>query len=325
MHPRLSILTLRGALLLLTLGACTQVNSPIAPLAATAAPVAKPSVPAAKPAVPVADRPTSSTPTSSTPAVSAKPAPVASDETRTSQPSRSDQGDHSRTEDSSETRPAPTQPATLEPAPAKIEPVLQPAPAKPAPVKLEPAKPAPAKRVSGPASTGVRATDVYLNHFCLLSDHTNLCSRTTMHPDWPGHSLKLEPMNGTGKTITGTLIIDYDASKIEPAADGHLRHSVRHTTTRFEKSPGRLTLRNVVVEPGKDYQYLWNGIKPGASGTVFGKATLSWRQDGQTKYAIGCYEFNIGSEGGNDNIQGQEKKNFNGFGGMDCGEPSLPE
>jgi hypothetical protein len=174
-------------------------------------------------------------------------------------------------------------------------------------------------------ATPIQASDVYLNHFCLLSDHSNLCSRTTMHPDWPGHSLKLEPMNGTGKTLTGTLVIEYDASKIEPAVDGNLRHSVKHTTTAFEKSPGKLTIRNFVVQPGKDYQYLWNRIKPNASGTVIGKATFSWLQDNQTKYAIGCYEFQIGSEGGTDNIQGLEKSKFNGYGGMDCGNPSIPK
>ena len=187
-----------------------------------------------------------------------------------------------------------------------------------------PQQPALGKTPDVAATTPIQATDVYLNHFCLLSDHSNLCSRTTMHSDWP-HSLKLEPMNGTGRTLTGTLVIEYDASKIEPAVDGNLRHSVKHTTTAFEKSPGKLTIRNFVAQPGKDYQYLWNRIKPNASGTVKGKATFSWLQDNQSKYAIGCYEFQIGSEGGNDNILGLEKSKFNGYGGMDCGNPSIPE
>jgi hypothetical protein len=174
------------------------------------------------------------------------------------------------------------------------------------------------------ASVPIKATDVYLNHFCLLSDHTNLCSRTNMQPD-PGHSLKLEPMNGTGQTLTGTLVIEFDASKIELAVDGNLRHSVKRTTTAFEKSPGKLTIRNFVVQPGKDYQYLWDRVKPNASGLVMGKATFSWRQDNQIKYAMGCYEFNLDAVGGNDNILGLEKSKFNGYSGMDCGSPSIPE
>jgi hypothetical protein len=184
---------------------------------------------------------------------------------------------------------------------------------------------APAPVTAGPVTSApIKATDVYLNHFCLLSDHTNLCSRTNMQPD-PGHSLKLEPMNGTGKTLTGTLVIEYDASKIEPAVDGNLRHSVKHTKTAFEKSPGKLTIRNFVVQPGKDYQYLWDRVKPNASGLVMGKATFSWRQDNQIKYAMGCYEFNLDAVGGNDNILGLEKSKFNGYSGMDCGSPSIPE
>jgi hypothetical protein len=215
---------------------------------------------------------------------------------------------------------------TASPAPAKPGGPVKPVPA---PTVSQPATQQPSIPVQGPtpvtAVAAVRATDVYLNHFCLLSDHSNLCSRTTMHPEWPGHSLKLEPMNGTGRTLTGTLVIEFDASKIEPAADGNLRHSVKHTTTAFEKSPGKLTIRNFVVQPGKDYQYLWNRIKPEASGTVIGKATFSWQQDNQTKYAMGCYAFELGSEGGDDNIQGLEKSKFNGYGGMDCGSPSIPE
>jgi hypothetical protein len=223
---------------------------------------------------------------------------------------------------------APAKPGGSTPTPAPVvsqptSPITQPeTPQQPAvPVKV----PDSAVSTTPIQATPIQATDVYLNHFCLLSDHSNLCSRTTMHPDWPGHSLKLEPMNGSGKTLTGTLVIEYDASKIEPAVDGNLRHSVKHTTTAFEKSPGKLTIRNFVVQPGKDYQYLWNRIKPNASGTVKGKATLSWLQDNQTKYAIGCYEFQIGSEGGDDNILGLEKGKFNGYGGMDCGNPSIPE
>jgi hypothetical protein len=237
---------------------------------------------------------------------------------------------------------APAKPVTSSPPAIAPKPVpapsvsVQPAPAKP--VKPAPAKPAPAKTPEeslpvvttpdpvtpgGSGSTAIQASDVYLNHFCLLSDHTNLCSRTSMNPD-PGHSLKLEPMNSTGRTLTGTLVIEYDASKIEPAADGHLRHSVKHTTTAFERSPGKLTIRNFVVHPGKDYQYLWNHIKPTASGTVIGKATFSWQQDDQIKYAMGCYEFELDSQGGNDNIQGLEKSKFNGYGSMDCGSPSIP-
>jgi hypothetical protein len=222
-------------------------------------------------------------------------------------------------------------PDVSSPTPAKpVVPVPKPVPAPS--VSTQPAKPAPGQQApdSGPVTSGqaasapIKATDVYLNHFCLLSDHTNLCSRTNMQPD-PGHSLKLEPMNGSGQTLTGTLVIEYDASKIEPAVDGHLRHSVMHTTTAFEKSSGKLTIRNFVVQPGKDYQYLWNHIKPNASGMVMGKATFSWKQDNQTKYAMGCYEFNLDAVGGNDNIQGLEKSKFNGYGGMDCGTPSIPE
>jgi hypothetical protein len=215
------------------------------------------------------------------------------------------------------------------------KPVPAPTGPRPAvPVKVAPEQPsvpvkapdsAPAGPVTaGPVTAAIKATDVYLNHFCLLSDHTNLCSRTSMQPD-PGHSLKLEPMNSTGRTLTGTLVIEYDASKIEAAADGNLRHSVKHTTTAFEKTSGKLTIRNFVVQPGKDYQYLWDRIKPNASGTVMGKATFSWQQDNQIKYAMGCYEFNIDSVGGKDNILGLEKSKFNGFGGMDCGNPSIPE
>jgi hypothetical protein len=239
---------------------------------------------------------------------------------------------------------ASAKPVVSSPTPAKpVGPVPKPVPAPT--VSIQPAKPVPGQKApdsapSGPvtsspvtsspvtsgqaASAPIKATDVYLNHFCLLSDHTNLCSRTNMQPD-PGHSLKLEPMNGTGQTLTGTLVIEFDASKIEPAVDGNLRHSVRHTTTAFEKSPGKLTIRNFVVQPGKDYQYLWDHIKPNASGMVMGKATFSWRQENQTKYAMGCYEFNLDAVSGNDNIQGLEKSKFNGYSGMDCGRPSIPE
>ena len=227
--------------------------------------------------------------------------------------------------------PVSAKPVVSQPVPAPVvsQPAQPTAPVAPPKTPQQPAVPvkAPDSAVSTTPiqTTPIQATDVYLNHFCLLSDHSNLCSRTTMHPDWPGHSLKLEPMNGTGRTLTGTLVIEYDASKIEPAVDGNLRHSVKHTTTAFEKSPGKLTIRNFVVQPGKDYQYFWNRIKPNVSGTVMGKATFSWRQDNQTKYAMGCYTFQIGSEGGNDNIQGLEKGKFNGYGGMDCGSPSIPE
>ena len=222
-------------------------------------------------------------------------------------------------------------PGVSSPTPAK--PVVSVPKPVPAPsVTTQPAKPAPIQKApdSDPVTSGqaasapIKATDVYLNHFCLLSDHTNLCSRTNMQPD-PGHSLKLEPMNSTGQTLTGTLVIEYDASKIEPAVDGNLRHSVKRTTTAFEKSPGKLTIRNFVVQPGKDYQYLWDRIKPNASGMVSGKATFSWRQDNQIKYAMGCYEFNLDAAGGNDNILGLEKSKFNGYSGMDCGSPSIPE
>ncbi len=219
----------------------------------------------------------------------------------------------------------PAKPGGSVPAPAPV--VSQPAqPTAPITQPEMPQQPAvPGKSPDATSTTPIQATDVYLNHFCLLSDHSNLCSRTTMHPDWPGHSLKLEPMNGSGRTLAGTLVIEYDASKIEPAVDGNLRHSVKHTTIAFEKIPGKLTIRNFVVQPGKDYQYLWNRIKPNANGTVIGKATFSWRQDNQTKYAMGCYEFQIESEGGDDNIQGLEKSKFNAYGGMDCGNPSIPE
>ena len=218
--------------------------------------------------------------------------------------------------------PAPVVSQPAKPAvPAKTpEPNPNPAPAKPVVSSPAPTVPAPTVPISAP----VKATDVYLNHFCLLSDHTNLCSRTNMQPD-PGHSLKLEPMNSSGQTLTGTLVIEYDASKIEPGTDGNLRHSVKRTTTAFEKSSGKLTIRNFVIQPGKDYQYLWDRIKPNASGTVRGKATFSWRQENQTKYAMGCYEFNLDAVGGNDNIQGLEKSKFNGYSGMDCGAPSIPE
>jgi hypothetical protein len=215
--------------------------------------------------------------------------------------------------------PTPAQPVVSVPKPVPA-PTVTTQPAKPAPIQKAPDSAPSAPVTSAP----IKATDVYLNHFCLLSDHTNLCSRTNMQPD-PGHSLKLEPMNSTGQTLTGTLVIEYDASKIEPAVDGNLRHSVRRTTTAFEKSSGKLTIRNFVVQPGKDYQYLWNRIKPNASGLVLGKATLSWRQDNQIKYAMGCYEFNLDAAGGNDNILGLEKSKFNGYGGMDCGAPSIPD
>jgi hypothetical protein len=226
---------------------------------------------------------------------------------------------------------APAKPVVSSPMPAK--PVVSVPKPVPAPtVTTQPAKPAPDQKApdSSPVTSGqvasapIKATDVYLNHFCLLSDHTNLCSRTNMQPD-PGHSLKLEPMNGTGQTLIGTLVIEFDASKIEAAVDGNLRHSVKHTTTAFEKSSGKLTIRNFVVQPGKDYQYLWDRVKPNASGTVTGKATFSWKQDNQIKYAMGCYEFALDAVGGNDNIQGLEKSKFNGYSGMDCGAPSIPE
>jgi hypothetical protein len=221
----------------------------------------------------------------------------------------------------------PTKPVTpQQPAVPAKTPEPNPAPTNPAPTNPAPTNPAPTNPVAPEQpSVPVKATDVYLNHFCLLSDHSNLCSRTSMHPDWPGHSLKLEPINNSGKTLTGTLVIEYDASKIEPAADGNLRHSVKHSTIRFEKSLGRLMIKKFVIQPGQDYQYLWNRIKPNASGTVRGKATFTWQQDNQTRYAMGCYEFNIGSQGGNDNIQGLEKGKFNGHGGMDCGAPSIPD
>jgi hypothetical protein len=215
---------------------------------------------------------------------------------------------------------APQQPA----APVKT-PEPNPAPANPGPANPAPEQPSTPTPSAPTPSAPVKATDVHLNHFCLLSDHSNLCSRTSMHPDWPGHSLKLEPINNTGRTLTGTLVIEYDASKIEPAADGNLRHSVKHSTIRFEKTSGKLIIKKFVIQPGQDYQYLWNRIKPNASGTVMGKATFSWQQDDQIKYAMGCYQFNIGSQGGNDNIQGLEKGKFNGFGGMDCGAPSIPD
>jgi hypothetical protein len=218
--------------------------------------------------------------------------------------------------------PVAAKPGGSTPAPSVSPPSKPAAPATQPETPQRPSVPAKAPD-SAVSAAPTRATDVYLNHFCLLSDHSNLCSRTTMYPDRPGHSLKLEPMNNTGQTLTGTLVIEYDASKIEPAADGNLRHSVKHTTTAFETSPGKLVIRNFVVQPGKDYQYLWNRIKPNASGLVTGKATFSWQQDNQTKYAMGCYEFQIGSEGGNDNIQGLEKDKFNGYGGMDCGSPSI--
>jgi hypothetical protein len=231
---------------------------------------------------------------------------------------------------------APVKPVVSSPTPAK--PVVSVPKTVPAPsVTRQPEKPASDQKTpdsnpvtSSPATSGqaasapIKATDVDLNHFCLLSDHTNLCSRTNMQPD-PGHSLKLEPMNGTGQTLTGTLVIEFDASKIEPAVDGHLRHSVKRTTTAFEKSSGKLTIRNFVVQPGKDYQYLWDRVKPNVSGMVTGKATFSWKQDQQTKYAMGCYEFNLDAVGGNDNILGLEKSKFNGYGSMDCGAPSIPE
>jgi hypothetical protein len=222
--------------------------------------------------------------------------------------------------------PARPTPGSQQPPTKAVEPTpVNPVPVNPAPVNPTPVNPAPVNPTPANPSSPTRATDVYLNHYCLLSDHSNLCSRTTMHQDWPGHSLKLEPINNSGKTLTGTLVIEYDASKIEPAADGNLRHSVRHSTIRFEKSPGKLIIKNFVIRPGQDYQYLWNRIKPNASGTVIGKATFSWQQDKQIKYVMGCYEFKIGSQGGNDNIQGLEKRKFNGYSGMDCGAPSIPD
>jgi hypothetical protein len=171
----------------------------------------------------------------------------------------------------------------------------------------------------------VQATEASLNHYCLLSDHSNLCSRTSMYADWPGHSLKLEPINNTNHTLTGTLVIEYDPSKIEPGTDGNLRSSVNKGNIAFLKAPGTLTIKNFNIYPGRNYHYIWSRLKKNVDGTVFGKATFSWRQNNQVKYMIGCYEFKTGSQsGGNDNIQGIEKNRFNAYGGMDCGKPNIP-
>jgi hypothetical protein len=211
-------------------------------------------------------------------------------------------------------------PVTATPS-SPIAPVTAPAPQVPAPQ-------APAPQVTTPqaSSDPVQATEASLNHYCLLSDHSNLCSRTSMYSDWPGHSLKLEPINNTNRTLTGTLVIEYDGSKIEPGVDGYLRSSVHQGKIAFEKSPNTLTIRNFNIYPGRNYHYIWSRLKKDVQGTVFGKASFSWRQDNQTKYITGCYEFKTGSQsGGNDNIQGIEKGRFNAYGGMDCGKPNIPE
>ena len=146
-----------------------------------------------------------------------------------------------------------------------------------------------------------------------------------MYNDWPGHSLKLEPINNTNRTLNGTLVIEYDGGKIEPAADGYLRSSVHQGKIAFEKTANTLTIRNFKIYPGRNYHYLWSHLKKDVQGKVFGKATFSWWQDNQTKYIIGCYEFNTGSQSaGNDNIQGIERGRFNAYGGMDCGKPNIP-
>jgi hypothetical protein len=271
-----------GAILLLLLAACNEVDSPEATPNVTVVVAAKPSSPVQAPAPQVPVTPGTAVPNNN---------PTPNTGTGLTTPT----------------------------VPTK-EKVQQPVVPTPVPTKVsQPATPTP--------STGAtsKAADVSLNHYCLLSDHSNLCSRTSMYQDWPGHSLKLEPMNNSGQTLTGTLIIDYDGSKIEPGTDGYLRHSVNHSTIAFTKAPGQLIIKNFSVYPGRNYHYIWSRIKNNASGTVLGKATFSWWQDNQLKYTVGCYEFKINSQGGNDNIQGIEKGKFNGFGGMDCGAPSLPE
>jgi hypothetical protein len=330
-----------GAVFLIALSACTELDSAVGPMimvvtvpivSGTPAPaklggtVPKP-VPAPTLSEPVQAAP----PVVKTPLGTTRPPPVL---TKAPEPIAAPVS-------SAVSGPALPEPAVLAPAlpePALPEPAL-PEPALPEPAPLlppvaaatpsNPTQPGPTQpgpTQPGPtASEPIRATDVYLNHYCLLSDHSNLCSRTAMHPDWPGHSLKLESMNGTGRSLIGTLVIEYDTSKIEPAADGHLRHSVNQSLIRFEKSPGKLIIKRFVLPAGKDYQYVWNRVKPNAGGMVFGKATFSWQQDNQIKYVMGCYGFKVGSEGGNDNIQGLERGKFNGYGGMDCGAPSIPD
>jgi hypothetical protein len=203
----------------------------------------------------------------------------------------------------------------LPPVSAKPTP---PPPASPTP----PAPPASPTPPPGPALPPTSVSNVYLNHYCLLSDHTNLCSRVVMNPGNPSFSLKVEPKNSSGKTLTGTLVVEYDASKINPGWDGNIHHSVNDYVLPLEKSAGKLIVRNFKLNPGQDYFYLWSGINKGATGEVFGKTTFSWKDGSTTQYVIGCYKFNIGSAGGGDNMQGDEKNRFRGYGGLNCGSPT---
>jgi hypothetical protein len=200
--------------------------------------------------------------------------------------------------------------------PASPKPPASPAPPAPTPPA---APPSPATPPIPPTSV----SNVYLNHYCLLSDHTNLCSRVAMYSGNPSFSLKVEPKNSTGKTLTGTLVVEYDAAKINPGWDGNIHHSVNDYVLPLEKSAGRLVVRNFKLQSGQDYFYLWSGINKGATGDVFGKTTFSWKEGSNTQYVIGCYKFKIGSAGGGDNMQGDEKNRFNGYGGLNCGTPTI--